>query len=426
MPSRARPRHPKATLLALACAGAMAPPAWSAGDDDALALQSEPAPAAAQAPSNLRLSAELALGSGRLRGEDGRQSLRRASIDLVYSARLNRNWRVALSDRLDSVHPREGSDASINSLREAYVGWQDDAAQWVVEFGRINLRQGPGLGFNPTDFFRDGALRVSTTVNPFLVREYRMGSVMLRTQRLWGDGALSLALSPKLANAPSSHGLSADLGATNNRDRALLSLSTAWTDKTSSQLHLYTEEGGKPRIGASLTSLLGEATVAHAEASWGREPTVLDHTLSRPGEDRALRATLGATYTTASKLSLSAEFEYNGFALGESQWNALAASQPWALGAYVYQADRRQDLAARQALLLYAKQTDAIWRNLDLTGMVRTNLGDGSALAWLEVRYRFGSMDVAAQWLRYRGGRLTEYGLNPYANSLQLVGSVYF
>lgn len=412
-------------LVALACA-ALTSGAWSATtDEDALDLQtSDPAPST-ETPTPLKLSAEVALGRGQLRGA-GHQSLRRASLDLLYTAQFGRQWRVALSNRLDVLHPTEGEDNAINSLREAYVGWQDVSAQWVIEAGRINLRQGPGLGFNPTDFFRDSALRVSTTVNPFLVREYRMGTVMLRAQRLSGDSAVSLAWSPKLANTASTSGFSADLGATNNRDRGLLSVSNSWNTQFSSLLHVFVEQGGKPRLGASATALLNDATVAHVELAWGQEPALVDRAMGNPGQRRAGQAAAGFTYTTKSKLSLSVEYEYNGQALREPEWNQLAALQPAALGGYLWQADRRQDLAARQAVLLYAKQSDALQRGLDLTGMLRTNLGDNSAMVWLEARYRLGSTDLALQWLRYRGGAVTEYGLNPYSSSWQLVANHYF
>jgi hypothetical protein len=40
----------------------------------------------------------------------------------------------------------------VNSLREAYLSWQPEGGNMVMEFGRINLRYGPGYGYNPTDF----------------------------------------------------------------------------------------------------------------------------------------------------------------------------------------------------------------------------------------------------------------------------------
>ena len=398
-------------------------------DPDAAALALESAPEDPQPPAGrgLKLALEAAVGRAQERASGGQhRSLRRGSLDLVYSARLAPRWQFVLSDRVDALHPHE-RDTTVNSLRELYVGWQDEAAQWGVEAGRVNLRQGPALGFNPTDFFRDGALRVSTTVNPLLVREYRLGSVMLRAQRMWADGSLCSAQSRPKAEHTTNEGWSGDLGATNKRDRALLSLSTRWSASTSSQLHLQAERGGRPQVGASFSSLVGDATVFYGEWSWSREPTLLQRALRQdaPRKD-GHRLAAGLTYTTASKLSLTAEFEHNDFALSSAERRTLVATAPGLFGAYLLEANRRQDLAARQSVMLYAKQTDAIWRNLDLTALVRTNPGDHSTLSWVELRYRFTRFDLSVQGLSYRGRAGSEYGSSPYRNSVQAVATVYF
>lgn len=410
--------------LVLTLAAPLSPAHAAPGnDDDALALQSGPEDKLATA-GGLKLSLEGAVGRAEFRGQ-GSESLRRGSVDLYYASRLSDQWRFTVSDRMDALHPKDG-EATVNSLRELYVGWQNDAASWIVEAGRINLRQGPALGYNPTDFFRDNALRVSTTVNPLLVREYRLGSFMLRAQKLWSEGSLSLSLSPKLENTASADGWNADLGATNARNRALVSLSTQWSQSTSTQLHLYEEQGGQPVLGAGVSSLLGSATVAFAEWTWSREPTLSDRARGSASRTAGQRLATGLTYTTASKLALTAEYEYNGFALTAGDRDALAARQPFLLGAYLFEAARRQDLAARSALMLYAKQTDVFTRNLDLTALLRANTNDHSTLAWLELRYHWSQFDLSLQALQYRGRDLTEYGASPYRRTVQALVTWYF
>jgi hypothetical protein len=392
---------------------------------DALALPGvAPDDAKPEANQPLKLSLEAAVGQGTRRFVPGDETLKRLSLDLVYSTRLGSSWRAVLSNRLDALDPREG-DSVVNSLREAYVGWQEPSAQWVVEAGRINPRSGPAFGYNPTDFFRDGSLRVATTVDPLLVREYRMGSVMLRAQRLWSEGSLSLAVSPKLADRPSAEGFSLDLGATNNRSRALLTLSAQASAQTSFQLHAYAEDGKRGQLGASVSSLFGDATVAFAEAAVGRDVALLDRVQGRDRLRTEARAAAGLTYTTANKLSIIGELEYNGFAADASQWQAAAAAGPVVRGAYLREADRSQDLAARSALMLYAKQTSAIWRDLDLTAMMRRNWIDHSTLTWVEARYHLGNWDLSAQALQYRGRGPTEFGLTPYRRTWQLLLTYY-
>lgn len=398
----------------------------ASAEDDALSLPGmAPEDSKPTAARPLKLSIEGAAGRGTRRFGADDETLKRLSIDLVWSTRLGANTRAVVSNRLDGLDPREG-DSAVNSLREAYVGWQDDAAQWVLEGGRINLRNGPAFGYNPTDFFRDGSLRVRTTVDPLLVREYRMGSVMLRAQRLWSEGSVSLAVSPKLSDRPSSAGMSLDLGSTNNRSRGVLSIGLQASSKTSLQFHMNAEEDRRGGVGASVSSLIGDATVAYAEATVGRDMPLLDRVRGTNRMRTDTRAAAGFTYTTASKLSITSELEYNGFAASESEWRSAAASGgPVLLGAYLQEADRAQDLAARSAVMLHAKQTSAIWRDLDLTAMVRRNWNDRSTLAWVEARYHLGNWDVAAQALQYRGRGISEFALTPYRRTWQLLVTYY-
>jgi len=417
--------HAKAIACSVCLSALLAcGPSRAADDTDALDLQSAPTESATT-PSGARFALEAAFGTAKLRyPAPDTASVRRLSADMVYSAKLSKALRFVFSDRIDNLHQADDG-RTVNSLRELYVGWQDEGAQWVVELGRINLRQGPALGFNPTDFFRDDALRVTTTVNPTLIRDYRLGSAMVRAQRLWTDGSVSLALSPKIDDRSSDSSWSADWGATNNRSRVLLSVGSQWSAQASTQVHAYADDDGDGQLGASLSLLQGEATVWFAEAAWGRDRRSAARTLGLADRHRAARVAAGLTYTTASKLSLTGEFEFNGFALERSRWDALAATAPQALGAYLALSDRRQDPAARQSVLLQARQADAFVRNLDLTGLLRTNLKDHSTLAWAEARYHFKSFDISLQWVRYGGSSRSEYGLNPQRNALQLVGTLY-
>ncbi|MBK6295887.1 MAG: hypothetical protein IPF55_17720 [Rhodoferax sp.] len=286
--------------------------------------------AAAQVAHGPKFSLEGAIGNASQRYQSGSRDIGRVSLDFSHSARLAADWRAVISDRVDAVHPTDdGADAVVNSLREAYLSWQPQGGNTTIEFGRINLRYGPGYGYNPTDFFRDGSLRVLTTANPFALRENRLGTVMLRAQHLWNNGSLSAAYSPKLADRPSSSGWSADLGATNNRDRALIALGTQFSQRVSSQVLAYKAQGNSPTVGASATALLSDAAVAHVEWSRGREPDMLSGAVGLPGPASARnRFAAGVSYTTLGKLSITGEYHYNGFALSQSNWAALGAASP--------------------------------------------------------------------------------------------------
>lgn len=401
--------------------------AWGADAEiDALNLESAPE-APPKTTRNTRLYIEGALGDASQRDRPHSRDTGRASLDFSHASQPTPGLRAVISDRLDHIYPREaGADKTVNSLREAYLSWQPGGGDTILELGRVNLRYGPGFGYNPTDFFRDGSLRTFTTADPIALRENRMGSAMLRAQRLWNGGSLSVAFSPKLENRPDPDGLSLDLGSTNNRDRALVALGTQFSQRVSSQVLLYKEDGLSPTVGANMTALLSDAAVAHLEWTRGREPDLLSRALATPATAvRRSRFVGGATYTTGGKLSVTAEYQYNGFGLKESDRPALAAS-PASQLAFLREALRRQELAPRQAYLIYVTQKSLGLKDLDLTAFVRFNPGDESRLAWLELRHHWPSVDLAFQIQQNMGRRGSEFGVVPDRRIGQILGTYYF
>jgi hypothetical protein len=132
------------------------------------------------------------------------------------------------------------------------------------------------------------------------------------------------------------------------------------------------------------------------------------------------------TYTTASKLSVTMEWQHNGAALDRAGWQALRSQSPAALAAYLGQAADLQDNAARSAIFLYLTQRDLGWRNVDLTALLKLNRDDRSRLAWMELRWRLDRVDLALQWQHAWGESGSEFGSFPLRHSLGFIVSAYF
>ena len=415
--------------ICLVLAALVQAPAASAqtSELDALALESAPV-VTPKAASDSQFFIEGAVGAATQRYLPGNRDLGRLSLDFSHTARLAPGLRATISNRFDYFDPKDaGTDAAINSLREAYVTWQPEGGNTVLEFGRINLRYGPGYGYNPTDFFRDGSVRALTSANPFALRENRLGSVMLRAQRLWADGSLSIAYSPKLADQPSADGWSLDLGSTNNRDRALIALGTQFSQSVSAQILVHKEAGLSPTLGASLTALVSDAATAHLEWSNGSEPDLISRALAQPGATTTQNRFVGGlTYTTASKLSITAEYQYNGLALGQADWAALGAASVPRQVAYLIEAQRRQELVPREAYLLYLTQKSLGLKNLDLTAFLKVNAGDQSQLVWAELRHHWPKFDLAFQIQQHIGNPASEFGILPDRTVMQVLGTYFF
>ena len=80
-------------------------------------------------------------------------------------------------------------------------------------------------GYNPTDYFREGAVGAPISIQPGQPAREPPGGIMLRAQRLWDGGSLTALTLPPWRTGPTPEaGL--DVGATNAaRHRALLALS---------------------------------------------------------------------------------------------------------------------------------------------------------------------------------------------------------
>lgn len=410
-----------AFLFALAAAPAFAE------DPDAAALQ-----LADEAPTEVAKASDWAMF---IEGAGGRSTLRsgeqsdnqRLSLDVALDKRLAPTWRLVFADRLDmDWHDEPARQDGVNTLKEAYLGWQarDDL---LFDLGRINVRNGVATGYNPTDYFRAGAVRSVVSADPGSLKKNRQGSVMLRAQTLWAGGSISAAYSPKLSDQPSDASLNPNVGATNSQDRWLFTLGQKLSDNVNPQWLLYKEERQPVQLGFNLALLANDATVVYAEWSGGRSRSLFAQATAG-ADDTAFRnrASAGLTYTTADKLSLTLEYEYNGAGLQDDQWSALPRISPLAYGRYRTLLQTAQEMPTRNAVFLYASWQDAMINHLDINGMVRYNVADSSRLSWLEARYHWDRYDLALQWQMNSGSIVSEFGAAAQRRTLEALLRYFF
>lgn len=406
-----------------------------------LALAAGPAMAQDAELDALRLADEATVETARasdwsafIEGAAGRSILRngvssweqRLSFDLQLDKRLAPGWRLVFADRLDMFWQDEPArQHGINTLKEAYLGWQarDDL---LFDLGRINVRNGAATGYNPTDYFRAGANRSIISADPASMKKNRQGSVMLRGQALWDGGSVTGLYSPKLVSQPNAASLNPDVGATNNRDRWLLAVSQKLSDNLNPQWLLYKEEQLPVQLGFNLSLLVNDATVAHVEWSGGRSPSLFAQSQGRNDAAFRNRVSSGLTYTTAGKLSVTMEYQYNGAGMRDDAWSALPFSSPLAYGRYRGMVQNLQEMPTRNAVFLYASWQDAMFKHLDLNAMLRHNLADSSRLSWLEARYHLDRADIALQWQVNSGSALSEFGAAGQRRIVQALLRVFY
>lgn len=386
--------------------------AAQADELDALTLADRP-PAPAELRSDWHNFVEAAAAS------NGQQRL---SLDVSYDRRFAPGLRALLADRLDVSGP---GAHKVNTLKEAYLGWQPTQNQ-LLDVGRINARFGVASGYNPTDFFRADAVRSVVSPTPSSLRENRLGVAMLRGQTLWDGGSLTAIAAPRLADSASDAPFSPDWGATNRSTRWLLAASQKLGQDFSPQWLLFGGERQQPQLGVNASVLLNDATLAYAEWSGGRSASLLDQARGVQRESFHARLATGVSYTTDNKLTVTAEYQYNGAALDKDGWQRLRAGAPAAYWQYRATVNRLQDLATRQALYLFANWQDAGLQHLDVSALHKLDLSDHSHMSWLEARYHWSRTELAVQWQRNQGAAGSVYGALPQGAVWQTLLRYYF
>jgi hypothetical protein len=421
-----------AVVVALGAAGLAHAAEVAAGsppdDMDALSL-ADKTPAAddkKKPAAPLRMYVEGAFGEARSLGADDRHPTTRASFDLRYDGTLAPGLRAVVSDHFDRVRNSAAlRDGNVNTLREAYLSWSRSDAE-IVDVGRVNIRHGAAIGFNPTDWFKENALRSIVSPDPYALRENRQGTFVLQGQKLWDRASVSALVSPKLGDGPNPAAFALDAGATNPRNRWLLAGSYTLSDRLNPELLVYGGAGTPVQAGGNVSFLLGESTVVFGEAAFGRGRRLVAEALQIDAPKRQQqRVALGATYTTGFNLSLTAEAEYNSAAPDRAAWQSLAALGPYAQLQVLSTAQRVQELPFRRAVFVYATWKDALLRRLDLSAYLRRDAQTDSRDQWLEARYRWDRADLALQWQAYSGIAGSVYASVPQRRAIELVLRAY-
>ncbi len=343
-----------------------------------------------------------------------------------------------------------------HDLREAYASFEP----WPHEYldaGRVNVKSGVALGFNPTDFFKARAVVDPLTADPRVLREDRLGTLMVRGQRLGEAGSLSVAYAPRVAD-PAPVAINPDrffdplFDRTNGSDRVLVKGSARWGDGLNPEGLLFLEKG-RVKAGLNLTQTIGQSTVVYLEWAGGRRLGLIDEALAfgrkvgtippgapdviTQGGDERFRSQLavGASYTSESKITWNLEYHYNGAGFSGADWDrwftgggGRPASSPitrqlWFIRAY---ASDRQEPLQKNAVFLRLDWVDFLVPKLELTGFALADAGDGSMLVQLAADYaRTDQWSLGVLATATTGGRRSNFGSLPPAGSILFKATRY-
>jgi hypothetical protein len=386
----------------------------------------------------------------------------RLLLDVRDDWAAGRTARFYFSDRLNL---RAESDLSfpdhedvVNDLREAYLEWRL-ADQTYLALGRINLKSGIALGYNPTDYFKARTVSEPLSADPSVLREDRLGTVMLRLQQIWSGGSFTLAYTPRLRRQSPiySNGelpsLDPMLGRTNPEDRFLFKSSIDLSADMSPEVLVYHDSHGT-RFGLNLSTTLGQSVVAYVEESVARRRDLIAEALDFGRATGALPAgapdlpapapaaslknelAVGASYTTAGRITWNLEYHLNQAGFTSRDWNrwfaigsdsrapAAVADELWYSREYALD---QQEQNTEQAAFVRADWTDAFGLKLELSGFVNVDLRDGSGQAQGEADYYLSNAwTVGVLAAGDFGAPRSDFGSLPASYSILLSFRRYF
>jgi hypothetical protein len=383
----------------------------------------------------------------------------RLFLDARRDWTLGDGVRLALSDRLNFRAQNDidfpSRETVRNDFREGYVSWEPLPGSYL-DAGRINLKSGVAAGFNPTDFFKTRAVVESLSADPAVLREDRLGTLMARAQQVWNGGAVTAAFAPAIYR-PTRVYTDLDLPSfnpmfdrTNDHDRWLLKGNADIAPDFSPEL-LYYREGQRSHVGANLTEGIGQSTIAYAEWAGGDRASLIADALSYGRETGTLPLTApnpipvdprldfqndlaaGLSYTTATKITINAEYHFHQAGFSRQDWDEwfrvggaapAAASELWFIRGY---AAEQQEPVSEHSIFLRADWVDAIVTDLEITGFINTDLFDGSSLAQVTADYYLSrAWTVGVLAAADLGRRHSEFGSLAEASTFLVKLARYF
>jgi hypothetical protein len=350
----------------------------------------------------------------------------RTSVSYAFKGDLSPSLGATFSDRF-SIEETDGEtfapDSAIrNDVREAYLTLRP-TQQDFVEVGRINIKNGVAIGFNPTDYFKVGTSLAEASSDPTVTRDGRLGVVAIRAQAFWSAGSVSMTYTPDLG-APnlvetSRPVLGLDLGQTNPSQRLLFTAAFPLGDLNPEALIFLSH--GDQRVGLNISHLASASTVFYAEWSGGVYQDLYSEAQLDPGRRTQFwRDDLAAGLSwsnAAAKLSANLEYEQHdaGLTTGERHFleSDTAAAALLAVRIADY-ANYLQQPLYRRGVFLRISRSDAFVENLSLSIISVADLDDGSFAYQAAAVY-----DVSSRWTfglyfgRNVGARDSTFGASP-------------
>jgi opacity protein-like surface antigen len=384
----------------------------------------------------------------------------RMSLDVSGEVNISPDFSLNIADRMNMFNKGK-STSLLNDFKEFYGAYKVSGGVYL-DAGRIDIRNGTASGYNPTDYFKAFAANNRVSDDPKILRENRLGTVVVRGQALFDKGSLTLAYAPPITNPRGElwterEDSFANLGRTNSHSRFFASFGAKFFKDLNPEILLY-NEAGQTGAGVNLSAAVAGAAIIYAEWNGKFAPDLLSAAArgtnapvnpisSDSGNRLRNQLATGVSLTLSKDVSTWLEYHYNGAGADKGQWNDWVKStayadalmnnpvthtagngmsgQLWSLRQWALSA---QEPFCRHYLFLRVSWQKAIFiRALDLTSLISVNLYDWSYFLQNIAEYHVGDSATLSLTLELnQGGKSSEFGSIRESGRLKAAFRYYF
>ncbi len=319
--------------------------------------------------------------------------------------------------------------------------------QTTLQFGRINIRNGVAVGFNPTDWFKDNSLVTADSAAPSDRRRERLGVLAITGTATVGNTLLQFGYRPEVSASAGSvvtdqDSIGLGLDRTNPTDAFFIKATPQFGGNLSVTGNILLDDGD-PGLGFEVSGTIGDNLVLYGEVFGQKRLSIASEALAgglgsaafqqgigvSSTKDWEVQAALGLnwalpqSFVGSRDISVAFEYHLNTAGLTSNQIDVLAGAtgaDGAAAGAIYGTASRRQEPLARNQLFTRVAWTD-FWGDSDLSVLGFYVPADDSGLAQISVDVPIGqNATMNLRGISTFGDSTSVYGANPVKRTLQM------
>ncbi len=289
-------------------------------------------------------------------------------------------------------------------------------------FGKKNIREGVGFGFNPTDFFGEKKT-VDRSRREEDRRVEREGDYVVGMDAFFDKFSVSAGVCPRI-----------DVGQSDTR---VFAKATVLLDEINTDLSLHYLGSSLSGVGYNLSSTFGDSLVVYSETAYRygisskkvvaliQDGTPRQYKIREEGHTQFVDTVLGGQFTCSDRSNVILEYHYHGGGYDDAQWRSLTDysqyshdlylknTAPELMKSYLQQANGLMNVGKmRQHMVFLRYSCPELFDRTLASVAILYGLADGSCVSMPYIEYRYSDTVIAYLSLYlFSGSTTSEFGL---------------